>query len=43
VAEAFIANLAEPCEGKWIRITARQDGSFTVTNGRNGFEKTYGR
>ncbi len=25
----------------WIKISARQDGSFTVTNGRNGFIKTY--
>ena len=43
VAERFIANLEENCEGKWIKITARQDGSFTVTNGRNGFEKSYGK
>ncbi len=25
----------------WIKISARQDGSFTVTNTRNGFAKTY--
>jgi hypothetical protein len=25
----------------WIRISARQDGSFTVTNTRNAFSKTY--
>ena len=25
----------------WIKVTARQDGSFTVTNGRNGFARTY--
>lgn len=25
----------------WIKIAARQDGSFTVTNARNGFTKTY--
>jgi beta-lactamase superfamily II metal-dependent hydrolase len=25
----------------WIKISARQDGSFTVTNGRTGFAKTY--
>lgn len=25
----------------WIRITAQQDGSFTVSNSRNGFSKTY--
>jgi competence protein ComEC len=37
----FIANL-EPVEGyKWIRLTAESNGSFTVTNTRNGFSKTY--
>jgi competence protein ComEC len=25
----------------WIKVTADQDGSFTVTNARNGFTKTY--
>ncbi len=25
----------------WIKVTARHDGSFTVTNSRNGFAKTY--
>ena len=25
----------------WIKVTASQDGSFTVTNARNGFRKTY--
>jgi competence protein ComEC len=25
----------------WIKVSARQDGSFTVTNTRNGFTKTY--
>jgi beta-lactamase superfamily II metal-dependent hydrolase len=37
----FIANLEEKCEGKWIKLSARTDGTFTVTNGRNGFSKTY--
>jgi hypothetical protein len=42
VPESFIANLSgENCEGKWIKIVAHQDGSFVVTNGRNGFSKTY--
>jgi competence protein ComEC len=36
-----IANPGEACEGRWIRVTARKDGSFTVTNSRNGFEKAY--
>ena len=25
----------------WIKVSAREDGSFTVTNARNGFSKTY--
>ena len=25
----------------WIKMTAREDGSFTVVNSRNGFSKTY--
>jgi hypothetical protein len=44
VAERFIANMAaERCAGKWIKITARQDGSFTASNSRNNFEKTYSK
>jgi len=26
----------------WIKVSARADGTFTVTNQRNGFSKTYG-
>ena len=25
----------------WIKVTAQQDGTFTVVNARNGFSKTY--
>ena len=25
----------------WIKVTAQNDGTFTVTNTRNGFAKTY--
>ena len=25
----------------WIKLSAHQDGSFSVTNARNGFAKTY--
>ena len=25
----------------WIKISAQRDGTFTVTNARNGFAKTY--
>jgi hypothetical protein len=28
-------------EGHYIKISATEDGSFTVTNSRNGFSKTY--
>jgi competence protein ComEC len=37
----FIANPEEKCEAKWLKLSARPDGSFVVTNGRNGFSKTY--
>jgi beta-lactamase superfamily II metal-dependent hydrolase len=40
--EQFLANMkAQDCEGRWIVVSARRDGSFTVTNSRNGFSKTY--
>jgi hypothetical protein len=25
----------------WIKVPAQPDGTFTVTNSRNGFSKTY--
>ena len=25
----------------WIKVSAHADGTFTVTNARNGFSKTY--
>ena len=49
--EQFIANqgiggtaaTGVPDEGavNYIQLTARPDGSFTVTNSRNGFHKDY--
>jgi beta-lactamase superfamily II metal-dependent hydrolase len=36
-----IANLDEACEGKWIKISARDDGYFTVTNSRIGYSESY--
>jgi beta-lactamase superfamily II metal-dependent hydrolase len=40
--DRFIANLDDQdCPGHWIRLTAWQNGSFTVTNGRTGFARTY--
>jgi beta-lactamase superfamily II metal-dependent hydrolase len=39
--DTFIANLDEKCEGKYIRLTVQPDGTFTVTNSRNNYSKTY--
>ena len=39
--DPFIANVDEICEGQWLRVTAREDGAFTVYNSRNKYEKTY--
>jgi competence protein ComEC len=38
-----IANLeaSEQCKGQWMKAVISKDGKFTVTNGRNGFSKTY--
>lgn len=42
-AEEMIANLSdtEACAGHWILASVSRDGSFTMTNGRNGFSRTY--
>ena len=39
--DMFVANVEEICEGKWLKMTALRDGSFTVQNSRNRYEKTY--
>jgi len=41
VAEERIVNVKENCEGKLLKVVALADGTFTVTNGRTGAEKTY--
>lgn len=38
-----IANTKENCEGKYLKVSASNDGTFTVTNQRNGIEKTYAK
>ncbi|MFZ0863568.1 MAG: MBL fold metallo-hydrolase [Candidatus Sulfotelmatobacter sp.] len=43
VADERIANVKENCEGKYIKVTAESDGTFTVTNGRTGEQKTYSK
>ena len=42
-AESMIANLEETvdCKGHWIKASVEPSGRFTITNGRNGFSKTY--
>jgi hypothetical protein len=38
----FIANVDEDgTTGFWIRLTANEDGSFSVVNGRTGYTKVY--
>jgi beta-lactamase superfamily II metal-dependent hydrolase len=41
--EEMIANLEDTadCKGNWLKASVGRDGQFTVTNGRNGFSKTY--
>jgi beta-lactamase superfamily II metal-dependent hydrolase len=41
--EKFIANLDENCEGKYIKVTAEPNGTFTVLNSRNNYQKTYSK
>jgi competence protein ComEC len=40
-ADNFIANFTKEDGGSHIKVTARNDGSFTVKNARNGFTKEY--
>jgi competence protein ComEC len=42
-SEDMVANLEDTadCRGNWIKASVARDGKFTVTNGRNGFSKTY--
>ena len=41
-AEQYIANLATPPPAlSYIKLSANRDGSFTMTNSRNGFTKQY--
>jgi competence protein ComEC len=42
-ADPYIANLDEICEGKWLKVTAMKDGSFTIENSRNKHQKNYAR
>ena len=42
-ADDFVANFDNTTDGNWIHLSAEEDGSFRVTNGRNGFTKSYAR
>jgi beta-lactamase superfamily II metal-dependent hydrolase len=37
----YIANIEGSPDGKWIKVSVQPDGTFTVTNTRNNFSKTY--
>lgn len=41
VPDTFIANVDEPCQGQYLKVTVESGGSFTVFNSRNKFQKTY--
>jgi competence protein ComEC len=43
--ESLVANLADGARdaAHWIKLSARKDGGFVVTNGRTGFHKDYSR
>jgi competence protein ComEC len=43
VADERIANVKENCEGKYLKVEAETDGTFTVTNSRTGVQKTYSK
>ncbi len=42
-SEERIANLEETasCEGHWLRTSVSADGTFRMTNGRNGYSESY--
>lgn len=39
--DTFLANVDEVCRGQWLRLTAEKDGSYTLFNSRNKYEKSY--
>ncbi len=42
-ADDMIANLEDTaeCQGHWIKASVARDGSYTITNGRNGLARMY--
>jgi len=41
--DEFIANTQTSPDGKWIKLSAQRDGTFTVTNGRTEVSETFKR
>jgi competence protein ComEC len=39
--DEFIANLQNSTDGNWIKVSARNNGAFTVTNARTGASRTF--
>jgi len=39
--ESMIANTSENCAGDYLSVSASYDGTFSVTNSRNGYAQTY--
>ena len=42
-ADELIANMEETdqCKGNWLKVVVDAGGKYTITNGRNGFSKSY--
>ncbi len=43
VADELIANVDERSDGHYIKLVAQPDGTFTVANSRNHYQKTYSK
>lgn len=41
VPQDLIANPDEQCQGRYLKLSAQPDGTFTVLNSRNGYSKRY--
>lgn len=41
VSDTMIANVDEKCTGEYLKVVVAEDGSFTVTNARNKYTKSY--
>jgi beta-lactamase superfamily II metal-dependent hydrolase len=41
--DEFVANLQDSPDGKWIKVSASRDGTFTVTNARDNSNRTFKR